>query len=262
MTQLLAVVPLDVGTWATEAVGGSMLLAIPVALLAGLVSFFSPCVLPLLPGYLSYATGLGASDIAGGIDKTARGRVLLGTSLFVAGFALVFVSTGALFGGLGRVLVQHQRTVAVIAGVVSILLGLIFMGAIGLGQSTVRPGRVRTVGIAAAPLLGIAFGVGWTPCIGPALSVVLSLALNEGTAGRGALLALIYALGLGIPFLIAGLAFTKMATTIDWVKRHHLLLQRLGGALMIAVGVLLVTGGWDWVMGVIRQWVSAFGTVI
>lgn len=262
MIGLLGLVPLETGAWVSEAVGGSMLLAIPVALLAGLASFFSPCVLPLLPGYLSYATGLGASEIAAGVDRSARGRVVLGTALFVAGFALVFVSTGALFGGLGRVLVQHQRIVTVIAGVVSIVLGLIFMGAIGLGQGTVRPGRVRTVGLAAAPLLGIAFGVGWTPCIGPALSVVLSLALNEGTAGRGALLAGVYALGLGIPFLLAGLAFTKMASTMDWVKRHHLLIQRLGGALMIVVGVLLVSGGWDWVMGVIRQWVSAFGTVI
>ncbi len=190
MIDLLALVPLEAGGWVTEAIGGSMLLAIPVALLAGLVSFFSPCVLPLLPGYLSYATGLGASEIAAGVDRSARGRVLLGTALFVAGFALVFVSTGAVFGGLGRVLVQHQRVVSIIAGLVSIVLGLIFMGAVGFGQSTVRPGRVRAVGIAAAPLLGIAFGVGWTPCIGPALSVVLSLALNEGTAGRGALLAL------------------------------------------------------------------------
>jgi cytochrome c-type biogenesis protein len=259
---LLALVPLEAGGWVTEAIGGSMLLAIPVALLAGLVSFFSPCVLPLLPGYLSYATGLGASEIAAGVDRSARGRVLLGTALFVAGFALVFVSTGAVFGGLGRVLVQHQRVVSIIAGLVSIVLGLIFMGAVGFGQSTVRPGRVRAVGIAAAPLLGIAFGVGWTPCIGPALSVVLSLALNEGTAGRGALLALVYALGLGIPFLVAGLAFTKMASTLDWVKRHHLLLQRAGGVLMIAVGVLLVSGGWEWAMGIVRQWVAAFGTVI
>lgn len=251
---------LEVGAWFADAVGGSMLLAVPVATLAGLVSFFSPCVLPLLPGYLSYATGLGAAEIMEG--RGARGRVLAGTSLFILGFAAVFVSSGALFGGLGGMLLSHQRTISVVVGALSILLGLVFAGVIPLGQQTFRLQAVPRVGIAAAPLLGVVFGLGWTPCIGPTLSVVLTLALNEATALRGAMLALAYALGLGIPFLAAGLAFTRLAGTFDWVRRHHLLLQRVGGALMVAVGLMLVTGAWDALMGVVRQWAAAFGVAV
>lgn len=258
MTALLTL--LDLGAWAREAVGGSMLLALPVALLAGVVSFFSPCVLPLLPGYLSYATGLAASEITSG--RGARGRVVLGTGLFVAGFALVFVSSGALFGGLGGQLAAWSRPISIGLGALSIALGLVFAGVLGVGQRTVRPFAVPRMGLAAAPLLGIGFGVGWTPCIGPTLGVVLTLALNEATAARGALLAFVYALGLGVPFLVAGLAFTRMARTLDWVKRHHQLLQRLGGALMVVVGVLLVTGWWDAFMGLVLRWTSAWGTVI
>ena len=252
--------PLDIGAWFADAAGGSMLLALPVAVLAGVVSFFSPCVLPLLPGYLSYATGLTASDVTSG--QGSRGRMLLGTSLFIAGFALVFVSTGALFGGLGSLLLTWSRPISIVIGIVAILLGLVFAGVLSVGQGTYRMGRAPAVGLAAAPLLGIVFGLGWTPCIGPTLSVVLTLALNEGTAVRGAVLALAYALGLGIPFLLAGLAFDRFAGALDWVKRHHGLLQKLGGGMMVIVGVLLVTGLWDRLMGVFRQWASAYGLVI
>lgn len=250
----------DLGAWAREAVGGSMPLALPVALLAGLVSFFSPCVLPLLPGYLSYATGLGAAEITSG--RGARGRVALGTLLFVAGFAFVFVSSGALFGGLGSLLAAWARPISIALGVLAITLGLVFAGVGTWGQRTVRPLVTSRVGLAAAPLLGIGFGVGWTPCIGPTLGVVLTLALNEATAARGALLAFGYALGLGLPFLVAGLAFTSMAGAFAWVRRHHLLLQRGGGGVMVVLGVLLVTGVWERLMGGVRQWASAFGVVI
>lgn len=252
--------PPQIGEWFAQAAGGSMLLALPVAVLAGLASFFSPCVLPLLPGYLSYATGLSASEVTAG--RGNRARVLAGTGLFVAGFALVFVSTGALFGGLGGLLLQWSRAIQVVVGLLAIGLGLVFAGVIGVGQRTVRVGRAPAVGLAAAPLLGIVFGLGWTPCIGPTLSVVLTLALNEATAARGAVLAFAYALGLGVPFLVAGLAFDRLAGTLAWVREHHALLQRVGGAMMVAVGVLLVTGLWDGLMGVFRQWASAYGLVI
>mgnify|MGYP001350212115 CR=1 FL=1 len=252
-------IPLELADWARDAVGGSMALAIPVAALAGLVSFFSPCVLPLLPGYLSYATGMAAGEIAEG---RGRGRVLAGTLLFVAGFALVFVATGALIGSLGGLLLTWRRPITVVVGLLTIALGLLFAGWLPIGRGTVRLNVVPKVGVAAAPLLGVVFGLGWTPCIGPALSVVLNLALNEATALRGGLLAFVYALGLGLPFVLAGLAFTRMGRAIGWVKRHHLAVQRTGGIVMIVVGVLLVTGWWDAVMSMMQQWISAFEVVI
>ena len=252
--------PLDVGAWFGQAAGGSLALALPVAVLAGLVSFFSPCVLPLLPGYLSYVSGLAASEVTGGQGR--RGRVVAGTALFVAGFALVFVSTGALFGGLGGLLLAWSRPLSVVVGLLAIGLGLVFAGVVPVGQQTLRPARVPAVGLAAAPLLGVVFGLGWTPCIGPTLAVVLTLALNEGTAVRGAVLASAYAIGLGVPFLAAALAFDRMAGTMAWVRRHHQLLQRAGGGLLVAVGVLLVTGLWDGLMAMFRQWASAFGVVV
>ena len=252
-------IPLELADWAKEAVGGSMLLAIPVAALAGLVSFFSPCVLPLLPGYLSYATGMAAGEIAEG---RGRGRVLAGTLLFIAGFALVFVATGALVGSLGGLLLTWRRPITVVVGLLTIALGLLFAGWLPIGRGAVRLNVAPKVGVAAAPLLGIVFGLGWTPCIGPALSVVLNLALNEATALRGGLLAFVYALGLGLPFVIAGLAFTRMSRAVGWVKRHHLAVQRTGGIVMVAVGVLLVSGWWDHLISALQQWVSAFEVVI
>ena len=158
---------MDLTRWVTEAIGGSFALAAPVAVLAGLVSFFSPCVVPLLPGYLSYATGLGAADIAGG--RASRRRMLLGTSLFVAGIAAVFVATGALAGTLGAVLLGGQRLVNVVAGVASIVMGLVFAGVLPLFRSEARLRWAPRVGVAFAPLLGFAFALGWTPCIGPIL---------------------------------------------------------------------------------------------
>ncbi len=253
-------IPLDLAEWARDAVGGSMPLALPVAALAGLISFFSPCVLPLLPGYLSYATGLAASEITGGRPRT--GRVLAGTSLFVLGFAAVFVSQGALFGGLGSALRVYKRPIDIAVGVLAIVLGLIFADVLPLGRATVRLNTAPRIGVAAAPLLGVVFGLGWTPCIGPALGVVLTLAIDQATALRGAVLALAYALGLGLPFLAFGLAFGRLTRTLAFVKAHHLALQRLGGGLMVAVGVLLATGAWDTLMGLLRSWAGAFGSII
>jgi len=251
---------LEIGTWVREAMQGSMLLAIPVAVLAGLVSFFSPCVVPLLPGYLSYATGLGAADVLEG--KGSRRRMLAGTGLFVLGFTAVFMATGAAFGRLGATLLAHQRTVSIIIGVVAIILGLVFAEIIPLGRRELRIHRIPKLGVASAPLLGMVFALGWTPCIGPALSVVLTLAINEGSSVRGSILALFYALGLGLPFVLAGLAYVRFARTVGWVRRHQGAIMRLGGLLMVGVGLLLVTGLWDTLMASIRAWAARFGTVI
>ena len=251
---------LDTGAWVRQAMGGSMVLAVPVAVLAGLVSFFSPCVLPLLPGYLSFATGLSAAEVLEGTRR--RGRMLLGTSLFVLGFAAVFVATGALIGSLGATVIEHQRTITIVVGALTILMGLVFMGLVPLGQRDIRLHRVPRLGLVAAPLLGMVFGIGWTPCIGPALGVVLNLSLNEGSSTRGGLLAFFYALGLGIPFIVAGLAMSAMGRTVGFVKQHQLAVQRLGGALMVVVGLMLVTGIWDTAMAGVRQLAANWGALI
>ncbi len=252
--------PLDLATWAETAVGGSMILALPVALLAGLVSFFSPCVVPLLPGYLSYATGLGAAEVVEGTPR--RGRMLAGASLFVLGFAAVFVITGVVAGSAGRLLAEYRSMITRVLGVMIIVLGLIFAGVLQIGQRDLRIHRIPTVGVAVAPLVGVVFALGWTPCLSPTLGVVVNLGFNEGTALRGGLLGFVYALGLGIPFVIAGLAFTKMAGAIVFLRERQLLIMRIGGISMIIVGLLLVTGTWNTLTAILRQWASNFETVI
>ncbi len=244
-------VPLDIGDWfASTAYDGSLLLAVPVALLAGLVSFFSPCVVPLLPGYLSYATGLSGADLADG----RRGRMLTGSLLFVLGFSFVFVSFGALIGGVGNWLFTYERPITVVLGSLTILLGLVFLGVVPWLQRDWRVHKVPQVGLAAAPLLGVLFGLGWAPCIGPTLTAVLTLSINEASAGRGALLSFVYALGLGLPFIAAALAYRRMLGTIGWVRRHQRWVTGFGGLMLIAVGLLLVTGWWDVLVGWIRVW--------
>ena len=229
------------GEWfSTTAGSGSLALAIPVALVAGLVSFFSPCVIPLLPGYLSYATGLGGADL----ESARRGRMVAGSLLFVLGFSLVFVALGTLSGALGAWLITWQREITLVLGAVTILLGLAFAGVVPWLQRDVRIHRVPSVGLAAAPLLGLLFGLGWTPCIGPTLAVILTLSINEGTAGRGALLSAIYALGLGLPFIAAGLAYRRMLGTFAFIRRHQQWVTTVGGVMLVMVGILLVTGWW------------------
>jgi cytochrome c-type biogenesis protein len=253
-------IPLDLASWAEAAVGGSMALALPVALLAGLVSFFSPCVVPLLPGYVSYATGLGAAEVVEGSPR--RGRMLAGTSLFVLGFAAVFVLTGVVAGAAGRVLAEYRDVITRVSGVVIIVLGLIFAGVLKIGQRDLRSHRIPAVGVAAAPLIGVVFALGWTPCLSPTLGVVVNLGFNEGTAVRGGLLGFVYALGLGIPFVLAGLAFTKMASAVAFLRERQQLVMRIGGVLLIIVGLLLVTGTWNMLTALLRQWASSFETVI
>ena len=253
-------ITLDIGSWAETAVGGSMLLALPVALMAGLVSFFSPCVVPLLPGYLSYATGLGAAEVIEGPKR--KSRMLLGTTGFVLGFAVIFVITGVVAGSLGQALYEYRTVINRVLGVVVIALGLIFAGLLPIGQRDLRPQRVPAVGVAAAPLLGMVFALGWTPCISPTLGVVVNLGFNEGTALRGGLLGFVYALGLGIPFVLAGLAFSRMSRAMAFFREHQQMIMRIGGVLLVMVGLMLLTGAWDWLTSLLRQWAASFETAI
>ncbi len=244
-------VPLDLGDWfATTALDGSLVLAVPVALVAGLVSFFSPCVVPLLPGYLSYTTGLSGADLV----DSRRGRMLAGSLLFVLGFSFVFVSFGSLIGGVGAWLFEYQRPLTIVLGSLTIGLGLVFLGVVPWLQRDWRVHRVPAVGLAAAPLLGVLFGLGWAPCIGPTLTAVLALSANEASAGRGALLSLVYCLGLGLPFIVAALAYRRMLGTVRWVRRHQRWVTAVGGLMLVAVGLMLVTGWWDVLVGWIRTW--------
>jgi cytochrome c-type biogenesis protein len=250
---------LSVAQWfANTALDGSLLLAVPVAIIAGAVSFFSPCVVPLLPGYLSYVTGLTGADL----ESSGRSRMLVGTLLFVLGFSVVFVSFGLMFGEIGRLLLTHQHVITTVLGGLTILLGLAFMGFVPLLQRDVRIHRVPAVGVAAAPLLGILFGLGWTPCIGPTLSAVLTLATNQASAGRGALLAFAYSLGLGLPFIVAALAFRRLLGTVAFVRRHQVWVTRIGGSMLVVVGILLVTGTWDTIVADMRGWIGQYETAV
>jgi cytochrome c-type biogenesis protein len=232
------------GWFVDQVSSGSLLLAVPVAATAGLVSFFSPCVVPLLPGYVSYATGLSGADL----EAAKRSRMVVGTSLFVLGFTFVFMVFGALFGSLGQWLQDNTRELNIGFGVVTIVVGLAFMGVVPWFQRDLRIHRVPAVGLTAAPFLGALFALGWTPCLGPTLTAVQAMAANEGTAGRGVLLSLAYSLGLGVPFILAGLMFERTLGAVRWVRKHQVWVTRFGGALLIIVGLLLVTGLWqDWI---------------
>ncbi|MFB6893439.1 cytochrome c biogenesis CcdA family protein [Kitasatospora sp. NPDC056327] len=224
---------------------GALLMAAPIALAAGLVSFFSPCVLPLVPGYLSYVTGFSASDLADA-RGARRGRMLAGALLFVVGFTAVFVSGGALFGFFGQTLLEHKRVISIVLGSVTVVMGLAFMGLVpGLSVRELRSHRRPAVGLLGAPMLGVVFGVGWTPCLGPTMSAIQTLAFNEADAGRAALLMTVYCLGLGVPFIVAAVAFRRALGAFGWVKRHYPLVMRIGGGMLVVVGLLLVTGVWD-----------------
>ncbi|MEU0108444.1 cytochrome c biogenesis protein CcdA [Streptomyces sp. NPDC006251] len=234
---------------------GALLLALPLAALGGLVSFFSPCVLPLVPGYLSYVTGVSGADLA----EARRGRMAAGASLFILGFSAVFISYGALFGNFGLALEEHKATISKVLGAITILMGLAFMGVLGgFTQREFRFHKRPAMGLAGAPVLGVLFGIGWTPCIGPTLAAVNALAFNEASAGRGALLTVAYCIGLGVPFILAAVAFRRALGAFDWVKRHYAWVMRIGGLMLVAVGALLVTGIWDRMIAGLQVWSSTF----
>jgi cytochrome c-type biogenesis protein len=230
---------------------GNLLLAVPIALAAGFLAFASPCVLPLVPGYLAYIGGVTNSTE---LDQR-RGRLLLGVALFVLGYSVVFVSLSIVFATAGLLLLPWIGLITRIAGVIVILMGLVFIGQVSFLQRSLAP-RIRVAtGLGGAPLLGVVFGLGWAPCIGPTLVAVNALVLNEGDIGRAALIALMYCLGLGIPFLLVALGFRWVAGATEWLKRNIRIINIIGGSLLIAIGLAMVTGLW-------QMFVSSLGAVI
>ncbi|MFG6280046.1 cytochrome c biogenesis protein CcdA [Microbacterium sp. 5K110] len=222
---------------------GALWLALPVALAAGLISFLSPCVLPLVPGYLGFIGG-SVAPRGGSASAPGRGRLVGGTLLFIAGFTLVFMAVNVLGGTVGLFFLRYADVITRIMGVVIILLGLVFIGLFGLAQRTVRLRARGNLGLIGAPLLGIALGVGWTPCIGPTLAAILSVSYNMGDPGRAALLGLAYSLGLGIPFLLLAVGFGWATRSVAFVRKHIRVVNLIGGGLLIALGLLMVTGVW------------------
>lgn len=232
--------------FAEIALDGSLLLAIPVAVLAGLVSFFSPCVLPLVPGYLGYVTGMSGVNL----EDQKRGRMFVGMSLFILGFTIVFVVLGLVFSSAFLWLQGDGQWLTQVLGIVVILMGVLFMGGLSKLQRDHRINYRPQAGLMGAPILGVIFGLGWAPCIGPTISAVLLLSsAGSPSPTRGGVLAFVYCLGLGLPFILIALGFSKFMGALSFFRRHQRLIMRLGGGLLITVGVLMVSGLWNlWVI--------------
>ena len=230
---------------------GSMLVAMPLALLAGLVSFLSPCVLPLVPGFIGFVSGTAAP----------KSRILLGSGLFILGFTSVFVALGVAAGGLGNLIAGNAAWVERVLGVVIIVLGVVLIGGLQFLQRTAKFSVSPKLGLWGAPLLGIAFGLGWTPCVGPTLSAVLALSLDGATAGRGAVLSVLYSLGIGLPFMAIAAGFGWATKSVSFVKTHIRAFNIGGGVLLIVLGTLMASGLWSaitaWLQGVTGAFIPA-----
>jgi len=243
---------------------GVLWLALPVAMLAGLVSFLSPCVLPLVPGYLGFIGGAvtpssrsqpaaeraqrDEAQTTTITDAPPRGRLLLGVVLFIAGFTLVFMAVNILGGAAGRFFIEYADIITRVMGAVVIVMGLVFIGVFGLAQRTMRPQLRGNLGLIGAPLLGVALGIGWTPCIGPTLTAIFSVSWNLGDPWRAALLGLAYSLGLGIPFVLLALGFGWATRSVAFLRRHIRAVNLIGGALLVLLGLLMLTGVWTILM--------------
>ena len=234
-----------------QLLSGFLLVAFPIAILAGLISFLSPCVLPLVPGYLSFAAGY----------SKAKGRVFLGSILFVLGFSVLFISYGALFGGIGSRIATNDESITRVLGVLTIVMGLIFMGSFPM-MRTFSPKISTNGGLLGAPLLGFLFGIGWTPCIGPALATVQTLAFQESSAARGAILSFGYCIGLGAPFIASGLYLDKSERLRKYLTKRGDLISKIGGVLLILIGIAQVLGLWTDLMISMRSLISDFAPVI
>lgn len=230
---------------------GALWVAVLIAMLAGLISFVSPCVLPLVPGYFGYL-GSSLSTTPTQTPTAGRGRLLGGVALFVAGFTLVFMTVTVLGGVAGLFFLEYANILTRVLGVVVIIMGLVFIGAFPRAQRTLRPRFRGNVGLLSAPLLGIALGIGWTPCIGPTLAAIMSVSWNLGDPGRAALLGLAYSLGLGIPFFLLALGLGWATRSVTFLRRHIRVVNIVGGSVLIALGVLMVTGIWGALMSVLQ----------
>jgi cytochrome c-type biogenesis protein len=226
---------------------GNLILALPIAALAGLISFASPCVIPLVPGYLTYAAGFSKN----------RGKLFLGSLLFVLGFTALFVTYGALFGTLGSTISANQKNISRVLGIFTIVMGLIFMGRINL-MRTFKVNKIANSGLIGAPILGFLFGLGWTPCIGPALAAVQTLAIESASASRGSILAVAYCIGLGTPFILSGLFLDRSQAVRKFLAKNGDRISYIGGALLIAIGAMQITGTWDSLMNSLRGFISGF----